>query len=102
MAKKQLPFKYKSLILLVMMIGSLSFLSLSSSGILRYFEAKKEKEASAKKELQLEQEIKDLEHNVELLQDCKTEESKEMFEKVAREKYQMAKPDEKVYKINTK
>tara|TARA_B100000427_G_scaffold17783_1_gene13765 strand:- start:2713 stop:2994 length:282 start_codon:yes stop_codon:yes gene_type:complete len=91
--KKKSP-KITSGLLAIIVVGCISLLFFSDRGLISLWELKKEK-ATIQQEIELlRKEISSLKRESEKLKD-----DQDYIEKVAREKLKMAKPGEKVFRI---
>lgn len=91
--KKKFP-QITTLLLVVVLIGCVSLLFFSDRGLVSLWELKKEK-------VEIQQEINSLRKEIANLkrESEKLEFDQDYVEKIAREKLKMAKPGEKVFKI---
>ncbi len=103
MAKKEiLTLRMKTLIIIFLLIISLTFLLFNKTGLTRYYQVKKEKEDLYKLKEQKQKELDELKYREQVLQNPNSKEALQIFEKIAREKYEMARPEEEVIKIKEK
>ena len=91
--KKKFP-QITTLLLVVVLIGCVSLLFFSDRGLVSLWELKKEKVEIQQEINSLRKEIANLKRESEKLQF-----DQDYVEKIAREKLKMAKPGEKVFKI---
>ncbi|MEC7822190.1 MAG: septum formation initiator family protein [Candidatus Neomarinimicrobiota bacterium] len=91
--KKKLP-QLTSILLLIVLCGCVSLLFFSDRGLVSLWELKKEKSDIQQEINSLRKEISDLKKESE-----KLEFDQDYIEKIAREKLKMAKPGEKVFKV---
>jgi len=91
--KKRFP-KITSALMIVVLIGCISLLFFSDRGLISLWELKKEKTDIQQEINSLRKEIASLKRESE-----KLEFDQNYIEKIAREKLKMAKPGEKVFKI---
>ncbi|MCL4549792.1 MAG: septum formation initiator family protein [Bacteroidetes bacterium] len=91
-------FKSKLLLrisLVVVILGALAFLFLHENGILKYLELKSELNKIDSEITASEEKLKSLQAEIESLKN-----SKEKIERVAREKFNMMKKNEKAFRID--
>lgn len=80
--------------LLVVILGALAFLFFHENGILKYLKLKSELNKMNSEILESEEKLKSLQAEIDSLKS-----SKEKIERVAREKFNMMKKNEKTFKI---
>lgn len=104
MAKKTtfLTVRVKLYIFILLLIVCCSIVLFNKSGLLAYYQVKQEKENLLKLKQQKEKEIEELKYKEKVFQNLQSKEAQQIIEKIAREKYEMSKPDEKVIKIKEK
>ena len=90
------------IILLTFLVGYLILLIPDFFVIFMYIIVKKEKEDLYKLKEQKQKELDELKYREQVLQNPNSKEALQIFEKIAREKYEMARPEEEVIKIKEK
>ncbi|HOJ38142.1 MAG TPA: septum formation initiator family protein [Ignavibacteriales bacterium] len=104
MAKRQsfLTARVKIYIFILVFIICTSIILFNKSGLLAYYQAQQEKQQLIELKKQKEKELEELRYKEKVFQNLNSKEALKIIEKLAREKYEMSKPDEKVIKIKEK
>ena len=88
-------FSLTNILVVIIVVGCISLLLFSDRGLINLWSLKKEK-------LEIQNEINDLRNQISMLE--KEEErlkfDEKYIEKIAREKFKMVKPGERVFKVN--
>ncbi len=87
-------FSLTNLLMLTIVIGCISLLMFSDRGLINLWSLKKEK-------LEIQNEINDLRNQIAMLEkeEEKLKFDEKYIEKIAREKFKMVKPGERVFKV---
>ncbi len=104
MAKRQtfLTTRVKVYIFILVLIICSSIILFNKSGLLAYYQTQQEKQQLIELKKQKEKELEELRYKEKVFQNLNSQEALKIIEKLAREKYEMSKPDEKVIKIKEK
>ena len=83
--------------MVIIVVGCISLLLFSDRGLINLWSLKKEK-------LEIQNEINDLRNQIAMLEkeEDKLKFDEKYIEKIAREKFKMVKPGERVFKVNDK
>ena len=90
-------FSLTNLLMVIIVVGCISLLLFSDRGLINLWSLKKEK-------LEIQNEINDLRNQIAMLEkeEDKLKFDEKYIEKIAREKFKMVKPGERVFKVNDK
>ena len=88
-------FSLTNILLVTIVVGCVSLLLFSDRGLINLWSLKKEK-------LEIQNEINDLRNQIAMLEkeEEKLKFDEKYIEKIAREKFKMVKPGERVFKVN--